>query len=53
MTKGIALGVVTGATVGYISNRIMSKNPKSLKRKADDMMSAFSQIMNDISYMLK
>ncbi len=53
MTKGIALGVVTGATVGYMSNRIMSKNPKSLKRKANDMMSAFSQIMNDISYMLK
>ena len=53
VTKGVALGMITGATVGYVSNRIMSKNPKAVKRKTNDMMSAFSQIVSDISYMLK
>ncbi len=53
MTKGIALGMITGATVGYMSNRIMSKNPRSIKRRTNDIMNSVSQIMSDISYMLK
>ena len=53
ITKGIALGVITGATVGYVGNRIMSKNPKTVKRRTNDIMNSVSQIMSDISYMLK
>ena len=53
VTKGIALGVITGTAVGYVSNKIMSKNPKAVKRKTNDMTSAFSQIVSDISYLLK
>lgn len=53
IAKGVALAVATGVAVGYVSNKVMQKNPKAVKRKANDAMSAMSQIVNDISYLLK
>lgn len=53
VAKGIAAVVATGVVVGYVSNKVMQKNPKTVKRKASDAVSAMGQIVNDISYLLK
>lgn len=53
IAKSVAFAVATGVAVGYVSNKVMTKSPKTLKRKANDAMSAMGQIVNDISYMLK
>lgn len=53
VAKGVATIVATGVVVGYVSNKIMQKNPKTVKRKANDAMNAVSQIASDISYLLK
>lgn len=53
VAKGVAAVVATGVVVGYVSNKVMQKNPKTVKRKANDAVSAMGQIVNDISYLLK
>lgn len=53
VAKGVAVVVATGVVVGYVSNKVMQKNPKTVKRKANDAVSAMGQIVNDISYLLK
>ena len=53
VAKGVAAVVATGVVVGYVSNKVMQKNPKTVKRKANDAVSAMGQIVNDISYPLK
>jgi hypothetical protein len=53
VAKSVATIVATGVVVGYVSNKIMQKNPKTVKRKANDAMNAVSQIASDISYLLK
>ncbi|MCI6007720.1 hypothetical protein ACTQ3M_01800 [Oscillospiraceae bacterium LCP25S3_E10] len=53
VAKGVAAVVATGVVVGYVSNKVMQKNPKTVKRKASDAVSAMGQIVNDISYLLK
>jgi len=53
VAKSVAAVVATGVVVGYVSNKVMQKNPKTIKRKASDAMSAMGQIVNDISYLLK
>lgn len=53
VAKGVAAVVATGVVVGYVSNKIIQKNPKTVKRKATDAMNAVSQIASDISYLLK
>ena len=53
VAKGVAMAVATGVAVGYVSNKVMQKNPKTIKRKANDAISAMGQIVNDISYLLK
>ena len=53
VAKGVVAVVATGVVVGYVSNKIMQKNPKTVKRKANDAMNAVSQIASDISYLLK
>lgn len=53
IAKGVAAVVATGVVVGYVSNKVMQKNPKTVKRKANDAVSAMGQIVNDISYLLK
>ena len=53
VAKGVAAVVATGVVVGYVSNKIMQKNPKTVKRKTNDALSAMGQIVNDISYLLK
>lgn len=53
VAKSVAMAVATGVAVGYVSNKVMNKNPKTLKKKANNAMSAVGQIVNDISYMLK
>ena len=53
VAKGVAVAVATGVAVGYVSNKVMQKNPKTIKRKANDAISAMGQIVNDISYLLK
>lgn len=53
VAKGLTAVVATGVAVGYVSNKIMQKNPKTVKRKANDAMNAVSQIASDISYLLK
>lgn len=53
VAKGVAAVVATGVVVGYVSNKVMQKNPKTIKRKASDAVSAMGQIVNDISYLLK
>lgn len=53
IAKGLTAVVATGVVVGYMSNKIMQKNPKTVKRKANDAMNAVSQIASDISYLLK
>ena len=53
VVKGVATAVATGVVVGYVSNKIMQKNPKTVKRKTTDAMNAVSQIASDISYLLK
>lgn len=53
VAKGLTAVVATGVVVGYVSNKVMQKNPKTVKRKANDAMNAVSQIASDISYLLK
>ena len=53
VAKSVAAVVATSMVVGYVSNKVMKKNPKTVKRKASDAMSAMGQIVNDISYLLK
>lgn len=53
VAKGVAAVVATGVVVGYVSNKVMQKKPKTVKRKANDAVSAMGQIVNDISYLLK
>lgn len=53
IAKGVAVAVATGVAVGYVGNKVMQKNPKTLKRKANNAMNAMGQIVNDISYLLK
>lgn len=53
VAKGVAAVVATGVVVGYVSNKVMQKSPKTVKRKANDAVSAMGQIVNDISYLLK
>lgn len=53
VARGVAAVVATGVVVGYVSNKVMQKNPKTVKRKANDAVSAMGQIVNDISYLLK
>lgn len=53
VAKGVAMAVATGVAVGYVSNKVMQKNPKTVKRKTNDALSAMGQIVNDISYLLK
>ncbi len=53
VAKGVVAVVATGVVVGYVSNKLMQKNPKTVKRKANDAMNAVSQIASDISYLLK
>lgn len=53
VAKGVAAVVATGVVVVYVSNKVMQKNPKTVKRKANDAVSAMGQIVNDISYLLK
>lgn len=53
VAKGVAAVVATGVVVCYVSNKVMQKNPKTVKRKANDAVSAMGQIVNDISYLLK
>ena len=53
VAKSVATIVATGVVVGYVSNKIMQKNPKTVKRKANDAMNAVRQIASDISYLLK
>lgn len=53
VAKGVAVAVATGVAVGYVSNKVMQKNPKTIKRKTNDAISAMGQIVNDISYLLK
>ena len=53
VAKSVATIVATGVVVGYVSYKIMQKNPKTVKRKANDAMNAVSQIASDISYLLK
>ena len=52
MSKNV-MNVAKGVAVGYVSNKVMQKNPKTIKRKANDAISAMGQIVNDISYLLK
>ncbi len=53
VAKGVAMAVATGVAVGYVSNKVMQKNPKTVKRKTNDALNAMGQIVNDISYLLK
>lgn len=53
IAKGVGAVVATGVVVGYMGNKIMKKNPKQVKRKANQALQAMGEIVNDISYILK
>lgn len=53
VAKGVALALAAGAAVGYVSNKVMQKSPRTIRRKTNDAMNALGQIVNDISYILK
>ena len=44
IAKGVALAVAAGAAVGYVSNKVMQKSPRTLKRKTNDAMNALDRL---------
>lgn len=53
IVKGVSAGLATGMLVGFVGTRMMNKNPKQMKRKANKTMQAVGEIVNGVSYMFK
>lgn len=53
IVKSVGAVMVVGAMAGYVGNKLRQKNPRQLKRKATNALSAMGEIVNDVSYMLK
>lgn len=52
VVKGVAVGVMAGAAVGYVGKKMSDDNPK-LRKKANRAYKTFENIVDTAQYMFK
>ena len=52
VVKGVAVGMMAGAAVGYVGKKMSDDNPK-LRKKANRAYKTFENIVDTAQYMFK